>query len=624
MYQWLPLKDVLRSTHAMDKGEISEVARGKKESKQTREGFVEAYIATNGSIPKMKKRLTGRNDRETWDKRRDQFIARHLEQMRKGDTYSSGWNKRGEPTPRHLALIAWAYSPSPKRLSAWLRTQPKEWKPYVSNPSEQLTFDFTEYDPYIPSLSKAMVMEIMFAVNDKENKQPTVVIGTSSAPKNKGIAEAINKGYMDVVKVIDHTLSGMKMWVVKPSRKGLALAKKRREIHASKFEQLDLFKNPKKSVNVAIHLLSKEGIHEKIGDIKLSDTACGLKIDTDLHNLPSGFHGTHIHEFGDLSPSIKGDKKIAGGSAGSHYDPENAGFHGSPQGKGHRGDLPKIHADEYGTSQETLYAPRLKLKEILGRSIVVHRYGDNYSDHPLPNGGGKERMAGGIISGSCPHCKNPKSDKGGKYVPERYLKGYKGKLREKRKKEIVDRNKEIAKAQKKYGKEDNFPQYVKRILYRPFVTDKVKHTGESPFTRAARERGFNADIPKEKIISTAKEIGIVTAKDINETKIDKRGNKDKQGEIPRYVYPVLKKTINASVYYDGVIPFSSTVESYRRGAAAWKTGHYKAQTPESWGLARVNSFLVGGKTFFTSDSDLAKKLPKNVQKSIIKQRVWKG
>ena len=47
-YQWMTLKDVLRSLHAMDVQGVSEVARGKKDSTQTKEGFVEAYIATNG------------------------------------------------------------------------------------------------------------------------------------------------------------------------------------------------------------------------------------------------------------------------------------------------------------------------------------------------------------------------------------------------------------------------------------------------------------------------------------------------------------------------------------------------------------------------------------------------
>jgi nicotinic acid mononucleotide adenylyltransferase len=46
---------------------------------------------------------------------------------------------------------------------------------------------------------------------------------------------------------------------------------------------------------------------------------------------------------------------------------------------------------------------------------------------------------------------------------------------------------------------------------------------------------------------------------------------------------------------------------YSRGVAAWRTGHRPGTTPEQWGMARVNSFLTGGKTQKTTDADLWKK-----------------
>ena len=354
----------------------------------------------------------------------------------------------------------------------------------------------------------------------------------------------------------------------------------------------------------------------------LSDTPNGLKIETALSNLPMGFHGTHVHEYGDLSPSQKGDKRIAGGMAGSHYDPDKAGYHSSPTGNGHKGDLPRIYADDYGESYQTLYAPRLKLDEILGRSIVIHRFGDNYSDHPLPNGGGKERLAGGIIKKHCGYCSNPRKDINSKgfLVPESYLEGYTGALRKQRIKEIVQRNKEIEKARKRYGKEDNFPQALKRILYRPFPSDKMASTErESPYTQAARERGFNISPQnKDRLPAIAKKMGLTTTSKLNKTKIKKDGKL----VFPKYILPLLNKTINASMYYGTPIPFNVVLESYRRGAGAWKTGHRGGQTPESWGYGRVNSFLVGGETFFTTDNDLARSLPEQVYIDIEKQRVW--
>ena len=46
---------------------------------------------------------------------------------------------------------------------------------------------------------------------------------------------------------------------------------------------------------------------------------------------------------------------------------------------------------------------------------------------------------------------------------------------------------------------------------------------------------------------------------------------------------------------------------YKRGVAAWRTGHRPGTTPQQWGMARVNSFLTGGKTRTTADADLWKK-----------------
>jgi len=371
-FKWLPLDDVVRSIPVMDKYNVSRVARGLDDSEQTKEGFIEAYIAVKGDKNKMMTRITGRmrkgQEVETWADRRNQFVARHLKQMRQGDTYSNGWLPSGEPTRRHLALIAWAYSPSPKRLKDWLNTQ--------------------------------------------------------EAPLT----------------------------------------------------------NPK-TIRSAIHRIDSQGVHEKIGFVVFSDSSKGLKIDVDVSSLPNGEHGFHVHEYGSIEPKMKDGKMVSGLSAGQHYDPLDAGFHGSPTGCGHLGDLPFITVKN-GTSKQTVYAPRLSVKQIENRAIIIHEGGDNYSDTPLPNGGGKSRIAGGIITNGCPYCvSNPK-----------------------------------------------------------FTAKKLEN-----------------------------------------------------------------------ILYD----------VYRRGSAAWASGgHRKFQTPQSWGHARVNSFLVGGKTFFTGDKDLAKKLPTKLYEAIYKERTY--
>ena len=49
-------------------------------------------------------------------------------------------------------------------------------------------------------------------------------------------------------------------------------------------------------------------------------------------------------------------------------------------------------------------------------------------------------------------------------------------------------------------------------------------------------------------------------------------------------------------------------EVYDRGMAAWRTGHRPGASQHAWGMARVHSFVMKGKTWRTADSDLAHKV----------------
>lgn len=75
------------------------------------------------------------------------------------------------------------------------------------------------------------------------------------------------------------------------------------------------------------------------------------------------------------------------------------------------------------------------------------------------------------------------------------------------------------------------------------------------------------------------------SKDISEARIDALQKKAKESGIP---YAILKKV-------------------YDRGMAAWKGGHRPGANSHQWAFARVNSFIVGGKTRKTADADLWKK-----------------
>jgi hypothetical protein len=66
------------------------------------------------------------------------------------------------------------------------------------------------------------------------------------------------------------------------------------------------------------------------------------------------------------------------------------------------------------------------------------------------------------------------------------------------------------------------------------------------------------------------------------------------------------KSLEARAAATGV-PVQFLRESYKRGVGAWTTGHRPGATAEQWGFARTSSLLLCGKTFLTTDSDLARK-----------------
>ena len=52
------------------------------------------------------------------------------------------------------------------------------------------------------------------------------------------------------------------------------------------------------------------------------------------------------------------------------------------------------------------------------------------------------------------------------------------------------------------------------------------------------------------------------------------------------------------------LPLKTVKTIYNRGLAAWRTGHRPGASPQAWGYARVHSFVVKGKTYYTADKDL--------------------
>lgn len=142
---------------------------------------------------------------------------------------------------------------------------------------------------------------------------------------------------------------------------------------------------------IPLYLVDANGQKKEVGNITAENAFCGVLITPNLHDLPPGPHGFHIHE------NASCDNKAM--AAGGHLDPQQSGAHHGPYAQqGHLGDLPVLIVDQNGTATTPVFAPRLKLAMMKGHAIMIHAHGDNYSDSPEKLGGGGERIACGVIS----------------------------------------------------------------------------------------------------------------------------------------------------------------------------------------------------------------------------------
>ena len=63
-----------------------------------------------------------------------------------------------------------------------------------------------------------------------------------------------------------------------------------------------------------------------------------------------------------------------------------------------------------------------------------------------------------------------------------------------------------------------------------------------------------------------------------------------------YTLPQIAKATN--------VPLTNLREVYKKGLAAWKTGHRPGASPQAWAYARVHSYVLKGKTYWTADKYL--------------------
>jgi superoxide dismutase, Cu-Zn family len=140
----------------------------------------------------------------------------------------------------------------------------------------------------------------------------------------------------------------------------------------------------------------QDGQGKNVGTATLQQSAVGVAIKLNVHDLTPGDHGIHVHQAAKCDgPDFK--------SAGPHFNPD-AKKHGldSPDGP-HAGDIPNFIVDASGKSKATVIAKGVTLGDGAnsvftngGTALVIHAKADDGKTDPSGNSG--DRIACGVIT----------------------------------------------------------------------------------------------------------------------------------------------------------------------------------------------------------------------------------
>ncbi|MGM9681413.1 MAG: superoxide dismutase family protein [Eubacteriales bacterium] len=122
------------------------------------------------------------------------------------------------------------------------------------------------------------------------------------------------------------------------------------------------------------------------GTVRFRQMNRGVLVTAEIFNLPNndGFFGFHIHEGNRCTDS-----------PGNPF--ESAGGHYNPQGREHpyhAGDLPPLLSAD-GYAYLSVLTDRFTVKDIIGRTVVVHLDRDDFTTQPSGSSG--ERIGCGVI-----------------------------------------------------------------------------------------------------------------------------------------------------------------------------------------------------------------------------------
>lgn len=119
------------------------------------------------------------------------------------------------------------------------------------------------------------------------------------------------------------------------------------------------------------------------GVVKFYESRCGVLVTADIFGLPGrdSVHGFHIHEGTDCCGEGFSD-------TGGHFNPAGR------EHPYHAGDLPPLFSCN-GRACMKVLTGRFRIRDVLGRTVVIHAHPDDMHTQPSGNSGAK--IACGVI-----------------------------------------------------------------------------------------------------------------------------------------------------------------------------------------------------------------------------------
>lgn len=140
---------------------------------------------------------------------------------------------------------------------------------------------------------------------------------------------------------------------------------------------------PQEYSSAVAYLQGSDAAPKLMGQVLFTQKAEGVLVTAQVFGLPeteTGFFGFHIHEKPCSGEDFSG--------AGAHYNPKEL-----PHPR-HAGDLPPLLSCG-GKAELSVLTNRVRLEELLGRSVVIHDGTDDFRTQPAGDAG--LRIACGTI-----------------------------------------------------------------------------------------------------------------------------------------------------------------------------------------------------------------------------------